>query len=45
MIIMIKPDYYDDVRDSAYFIPLALVVGAMLIINVIYMKIMTNIKV
>ena len=45
MIIMIKPDYYDDVRDSAYFIPLALVVGALLIINIIYMKIMTNIKV
>jgi tight adherence protein B len=45
MIIMIKPDYYDDVRETSAFIPAALVVGALLVINIIYMKIMTNIKV
>ncbi|GHC49224.1 type II secretion system F family protein [Neogemmobacter tilapiae] len=45
MIIMIKPDYYDEVRETSTFIPAALVVGALLVINIIYMKIMTNIKV
>jgi tight adherence protein B len=45
MIQMLKPDYYDGVKDSPYFIPMALVVGAFLIINVIFMKIMVNIKV
>lgn len=45
MIQVIKPDYYDEVKETAYFIPTALVVGAVLTINVIYMKIMVNIKV
>ncbi|MBL4928818.1 type II secretion system F family protein [Fuscibacter oryzae] len=45
MIQMLKPDYYDGVKDSPYFIPMALVVGAFLVINVIFMKIMVNIKV
>ncbi len=45
MINVIKPDYYDDVKDTPYFIPTALIVFAFLIINVIYMKIMVNIKV
>lgn len=45
MITVIKPDYYDDVRGTAAFVPAALVVCAFLIINVIFMKIMVNIKV
>lgn len=45
MITMIKPDYYDGVKETAAFIPAALAVGAFLVINVVYMRIMTNIKV
>ncbi len=45
MINVIKPDYYDRVRDTAVFIPTALVVAVFLVINVIFMKMMTNIKV
>ncbi|WP_323042458.1 type II secretion system F family protein [Gemmobacter sp.] len=45
MIQIIKPDYYDEVKETAYFIPTALGVGAVLTVNVIYMKMMVNIKV
>ncbi len=45
MLLIVKPDYYDEVQDTPLFIPLALVVAAFLVINVIYMKIMCNIKV
>lgn len=45
VIQVLKPDYYDGVKETAYFIPTALVVATFLIINVIYMKIMVNIKV
>jgi tight adherence protein B len=45
MINVIQPDYYDEVRETAAFVPAALVVVAFLIINVIFMKIMVNIKV
>ncbi len=45
MISVIRPDYYDDVRKTAAFIPAALVVAVFLVINVIFMKIMVNIKV
>ena len=44
-IQVIKPDYYDEVKETEAFIPAALVVGAFLVINVIFMKIMVNIKV
>lgn len=44
-ISVIKPDYYDGVRQTSAFIPVALVVGVLLTCNVIYMKIMVNIKV
>jgi len=44
-IQIIKPDYYDDVKETESFIPAALVVGTFLVINVIFMKIMVNIKV
>jgi tight adherence protein B len=45
MINVIRPDYYDDVKDTAVFIPAALVVAVFLIVNVIFMKMMVNIKV
>lgn len=45
MISVIKPDYYDGVKETAYFIPACLVVGAFLVVNMIFMKIMVNIKV
>jgi tight adherence protein B len=45
MINVLKPDYYDEVQDTAAFIPAALVVCAFLVFNVIFMKIMVNIKV
>jgi tight adherence protein B len=44
-IQVIKPDYYNDVKDDPVFIPAALVVAAFLVINVIFMKVMVNIKV
>jgi tight adherence protein B len=45
MINVIQPDYYDEVRDTTAYVPAALFVVVFLIINVIYMKMMTNIKV
>lgn len=45
MISLIKPDYYDEVKETALFIPVALVVCAFLVINVLYMRKMVNIKV
>ena len=45
MISVIKPDYYDEVKTTSAFIPAALIVGTFLLVNVIFMKIMVNIKV
>jgi len=44
-INMIDPLYYDEVKDTAAFVPAGIFVGVMLTINIIYMKIMTTIKV
>jgi tight adherence protein B len=44
-INVLQPNYYDNVIDTPAFIPAALAVAVFLIINVIYMKIMVNIKV
>ena len=44
-ISVIKPDYYDGVKETSAFIPTALVVGVLLVCNVVYMRIMVNIKV
>ena len=44
-INVIQPDYYTDVKETSVFIPAALVVGVFLVVNVIFMKIMVNIKV
>ena len=45
LITVVKPDYYDDVRETTAFIPAALFVVVFLILNIIFMKVMTNIKV
>ena len=45
MINVVQPTYYDAVKDAPEFIPAALVVAVFLIVNVIFMKIMVNIKV
>ncbi len=45
MINVIQPDYYDEVRETSVYVPAALFVVVFLIINIIYMKVMTNIKV
>ena len=44
-IQVIKPDYYDNVKESSAFIPAALVVGVFLLVNILFMKMMVNIKV
>ncbi len=45
MINIIKPDYYDGVKETPVFIPACLVVGVFLVINMIFMRIMVDIKV
>ncbi|RMH45997.1 MAG: pilus assembly protein TadB [Alphaproteobacteria bacterium] len=44
-INVLQPNYYDKVKDTAAFIPAALVVAVFLTVNVIFMKMMVNIKV
>ncbi|MEM6888689.1 MAG: type II secretion system F family protein [Pseudomonadota bacterium] len=39
------PNYYDEVRDHPFFIPACFVVGILLGLNLIVMRILTNIKV
>ena len=45
MINVIQPNYYDDVKESAAFIPACLVVAGFLIANIFVMRTLTNIKV
>jgi tight adherence protein B len=45
LILIIKPDYYDAVSTTSAFIPACLIVGVLLTINIIFMKMMVNIKV
>ncbi|MFT4151704.1 MAG: type II secretion system F family protein [Paracoccaceae bacterium] len=44
-ISVLKPDYYDKVKETSAFVPTALVVGVLLLCNVVYMRFMVNIKV
>ena len=45
LINVLQPGYYDAVKQSEFFVPAAIVVGAFLLVNVIFMRIMVNIKV
>ncbi|MEH6738018.1 MAG: type II secretion system F family protein [Sulfitobacter sp.] len=40
-----KPTYYDEVKETPYFIPACFFVGIFLAINLIVMRVLTNIKV
>ncbi len=44
-ILVTDPGYYDDVLDHPLFIPLCFFVGIMLTLNLIVMRVLTNIKV
>jgi len=44
-IMVIRPDYYDDVRETSLFIPACIAVGVFLTVNVFFMRAMVNIKV
>ena len=45
MINVMQPGYYEGVQGTPVFVPAAIVVSIFLIVNVIFMKIMVNIKV
>ncbi len=45
MINVSQPGYYDKVMDTPVFVPAAIVVGIFLTVNVIFMRIMVDIKV
>lgn len=42
---VLKPDFYDGVKDTPYFMPCVGIVGVFLVANYIYMNMMVNIKV
>ena len=42
---LLKPDYFDEVRETAYFMPAALAVGVFLVANVVVMRRLVDIKV
>ena len=44
-INVMEPDYYNEVKETEFFIPAAIVVGVFLLVNVIFMRMMVNIKV
>jgi len=44
-INMMQPNYYDAVMETEYFIPACGVVAVFLVVNIIFMKMMVNIKV
>lgn len=44
-ILVQDPNYYDEVMDHAYFIPACFVVGILLTINLVVMRVLTDIKV
>lgn len=45
LINVMQPTYYDAVKESIYFVPAAVFVGGLLLVNVIFMRVMVNIKV
>ncbi|WP_375260969.1 type II secretion system F family protein [Palleronia sp.] len=45
VIMLIKPDYFDDVKQTAYFVPGCLVVAGFLVANIFVMRSLVNIKV
>lgn len=45
MVQVVQPTYYDDVSDHPYFLPGAILTVILLVANVIFMRILVNIKV
>ncbi|MXU65333.1 type II secretion system F family protein [Oceanomicrobium pacificus] len=45
LINVMQPGYYDDVQGSPFFVPAAVVVAIFLVVNIIFMKMMVDIKV
>jgi len=45
VIQIIQPGYYDDVKETPAFVPAAIIVAILLFINVIFMRMMVDIKV
>ena len=45
VIMLIKPDYFDDVKQTSYFMPGCLVVAGFLVVNIVVMRSLVNIKV
>ena len=45
MLAVIKPDYYDGIKDTGYYVPGILLIGTLMIMNFIFMRVMVNIKV
>ncbi|RVV98514.1 pilus assembly protein TadB [Mesobaculum littorinae] len=44
-INVLSPEYYNEVKETVYFIPACLVVAAFLVVNIFVMKALVNIKV
>lgn len=44
-INVLEPNYYSEVKDTPFFIPACMFVGVFLVINIIFMRMMVNIKV
>ncbi len=45
MINVLQPGYYDEVKETALFVPACLAVGGFLVVNVLVMRALVNIKV
>ena len=45
MVNLLKPDYYDKVKETSYWVPACLFVAVMLTVNIFVMRALTNIKV
>ena len=45
VVQLVKPDYYDGVVDHPFFVPATIAVGIMLVLNILFMRMMVNIKV
>jgi len=44
-MLFTKPDFYDEVMETTMFVPAVIIVAFLLIINIVFMRVMTNIKV
>ena len=45
MVLLIRPNYYEDASTHPLFVPLTIVVIVLLIVNIFFMRMLVNIKV